>query len=592
MATPIALILPSDGAARQARQRSVARDAKEFANSYRSARGVFRSFGARALGALLAALALGACTRVGTAPRRGTLHPWTQPDTVRIGMYEEPDTLNPVISSMAFTSDVAQLLYDGLIRYDARGRAIPDLARELPSLRNGGISRDGRTITYHLMPAARWSDGVPVTARDVIFTWRAIMNPRNRTATRTGYDRIAAIDAPDPHTVRLRLTSPYAPALYLFRDLNQGAIVPEHVLARYSDINRVPFNTHPVGSGPYILRVWHHGSEMRFDANDHYFRGAPQIPHVVVRFITDQNTLLAQLRTHEIDVGYDLSLQQIAQLRALAGVRVADSSTLHWEHLNFNVRRPPLDDRAVRVALCTAIDERTIFEKVYHGLGRAAPVHFNPDFGWGDPKVRYYRYDPRAAAQQLEAAGWKLGSDGTRYKGGKPLAFTLSTVAGVKAREAIEVLLQNAWHALGADVEVKNFPAATLFAPAAAGGVLYGGKTDVAIFTWQDVTPDPDDTAFVGPKQLPPSGENATFYVNPQLGRLELAGVATYDPAKRKPIYAAIGRMLIADVPEYVLDWLPEVTAANVDLHGPGPTPVGSDLWNIASWSYGPKASL
>ena len=528
------------------------------------------------------------CTRIGGASQTGSLHPWTHPDTVRIGMYEEPDSLNPVISSMAFTSDVDQLIYDGLIRYDERGRAIPDLAREVPSLHNGGISGDGRTLTYHLVPQARWSDGVPVTARDVIFTWHAIMNPRNTTATRNGYDRIVSIDAPDPHIVRLHLKAPYAPALYLFRDLNQGAIVPEHVLARYADINRVPFNTHPVGSGPYVLRAWHHGSDMLFDANPRYFRGAPKIPRVVVRFIPDQNTLVSQLRTHEIDVYYDVSLQHIAQVKALEGVRVASTSTLHWEHLNFNVRVPPLDERAVRVALCRAIDERTIFHKVYGSLGRASPVHFNPEFGWGDPGVRYYPYDPRDAAAQLDAAGWRLGGDGIRSKNGKPLAFTLSTVAGVKQREAIEVLLQNAWHALGADVVVKNFPAATMFAPAAAGGVLFGGKTDVTIFTWQDVTPDPDDTAFSGPAQLPPNGENASFYTNPEVGRLEVAGVATYDPAKRKPIYAAIGRALIADVPEYVLDWLPEVAATNVDLHGVRPAPIGSDLWNVATWSYGP----
>ena len=541
----------------------------------------------RATGGMLAALALCACTRVGTAPSGNSLHPWTQPDTVRIGMYEEPDTLDPVISSMAFTGDVVQLLYDGLIRYDARGRATPDLAREVPSLQNGGISRDGRTLTYRLMPGARWSDGRPVTSRDVVFTWHAIMNPRNRTATRIGYDRIVAIDAPSPSVVRLHLAAPYAPALYLFKDLNQGAIVPEHVLARYPDINRVPFNTDPIGSGPYVLRAWHHGSEMLFDANPHYFRGAPRIAHVIVRFISDQNTLVAQLRTHELDVVYDLSLQQIPALHTIPGVRVSEASTLHWEHLNFNVRRPPLDERAVRVALCTAVDERTIFTKIYHGLGRPAPVHFNPEFGYGNASLHYYRYDPRAAGRLLDAAGWRLAGDGLRHRNGQPLAFTLSTVAGVKQREAIEVVLQNAWHALGADVSVKNFPAVTLFAPAAAGGVLYGGKTDVAIFTWDDTNPDPDDTAFVGPAQLPPNGENATFYVNPQLGRLELAGVATYDPAKRKPIYNAIGNMLFADVPEYVLDWLPEVTASNVDLRGPGPVPIGSDLWNIATWNYG-----
>ena len=132
--------------------------------------------------AAFAAIACTSCTRVGV--NADGLHAWTDPTTVRVGMWEEPHTLDPVISNMFFESDVYQLEFDGLIRYDERGHAIPDLAREVPTLANGGISRDGRTLTYHLMPNARWHDGVPVTADDVIFTWHQIMNPNNNTSSR------------------------------------------------------------------------------------------------------------------------------------------------------------------------------------------------------------------------------------------------------------------------------------------------------------------------------------------------------------------------------------------------------------------------
>ncbi|MGA2396371.1 MAG: ABC transporter substrate-binding protein, partial [Candidatus Lustribacter sp.] len=145
--------------------------------------------------ALLLAAALAACTPVAVSTRTG-LHSWTDPTTVRIGLWEEPHTLNPIISSMSFEYDVYQLEFDGLIRFDGHARPIPDLAREVPSLANGGISRDGRTLTYHLVHNARWHDGVPVTAADVIYTWQQIMNPNNNVSGRTGYDRIVSIDAP------------------------------------------------------------------------------------------------------------------------------------------------------------------------------------------------------------------------------------------------------------------------------------------------------------------------------------------------------------------------------------------------------------
>jgi peptide/nickel transport system substrate-binding protein len=543
--------------------------------------------------ALLLALALflPGCTRVGTGgPGSAALHSWTTPDTVRIGMYEEPDSLNPVIGSMAFASDVFNLMFDGLIRYNEKGEPIPDLAREVPSLANGGISKDGRTLTYHLMPNARWHDGAPLDADDVIYTWRQIMNPNNLTVTRNGYDRITSIEAPDKHTVRIHLKGPYPPALYLFKNLNQGSIVPKHILAGTADINRVPFNSHPLGSGPYIFKGWQHGSEMRFDANPNYFRGKPKIAHVVVRFISDQNTLLAQLQSHEIDLYYGVPAVQVDQVRKISGIVLASRSTLHWEHLNFNTQKAPLDDVRVRRALCYATDEDTIFTKIYRGLGTKGPVHFNPDFEWADRSIKHYPFDLKKAGAMLDDAGWKLGSNGIRYRNGLSLSVVISTVAGVKNREAIEVLLQSWWRSIGVDTSIKNFPAATLFAPAGAGGMLYGGKTDVAIFTWQNNSPDPDDETYMSPVQLPPAGQNVSFYVNQDIGRWQQAALATYDPAKRLVFYRKIQRVLIDQVPEYVLNWLPEVTAANEDLVGVRPVPVGSDFWNIADWTFAPRA--
>ena len=539
--------------------------------------------------ALVALIALNGCVRVGTTGTGGSaLHSWTRPDTLRIGMYEEPDSLNPVIGSMAFASDVFQLIFDGLIRFDDRGQAIPDLAREVPSAMNGGISRDGKTLTYHLMRSARWHDGVPVTAADVIYTWQQIMNPKNLTPTRNGYDRIVSIDAPDRYTVRVRLKAPYPPALYLFRTAGIGAILPKHILAGNADINRVPFNAHPLGSGPYRFVGWQHGGGMEFEANPDYFRGAPKIKHVSVKFIHDQNTMLSELRTHEIDFYYGFPPAQIAEVRGIPGIKVATISTLHWEHINFNTEKPPLDDVRVRRALCMAVDEPTLHHKIYRDLGTMAPVHFNPDFGWGDRSIAYYPFDPKAAGALLESAGWKLGADGVRYRDGKPLAVTISTVAGVKNREAIEVLLQDWWRAIGVEVSVKNFPAATLFAPKGAGGMLYGGKTDVAIFTWQNTTPDPDDETYINPNRLPPIGQNVSFFRNADIGDWEEAALQSYDPLVRLPYYLKIQHVLIDQVPEYVLDWLPEITAYNEDLKGVRPVPVGSDLWNIADWKFGP----
>lgn len=532
--------------------------------------------------------ALAACTPVATSSSRTSLHPWTDPTTVRIGLWEEPHTLDPVVSTMSFEDDVYQLEFDGLTRYDNHGRSIPDLARELPTLANGGISRDGRTLTYHLLPNIRWHDGVPLTAADVVFTWQQIMNPKNNADSRNGYDRIVAIETPDPHTVRIRLRAPYAPAVYLFSDGAEGSIVPRHILSRYASLNQTPFDGQPVGSGPYMFRSWTRGGQMRFDANPNYFRGAPKIAHVELRFIPDQNTLVNELRAHDVDLYYLVSTNQAPIVKTIPDTTFAQTSSFNSEGLVFNTQRPPLDDLRVRLALCYAFDQNRIFHTVYHGLGGQGPTHIAPGLLGFDPSIHYYPYDPKKAGALLDAAGWRVGPSGMRSKQGTPLAIELSSVAGNKLREELEVLLQRYWRAIGVEAGVKNYTASTFFAPASEGGPLYSGRLDVAIYTGSHAWPDPDVENSLAPDHIPPAGQNTSRFQNAELGRLILAGLASYDPAVRTPIYRRIAQIEIANVPEYVLSWEPQITSSNSDLHGVKPNPIDSDLWNIADWTFSP----
>ena len=196
---------------------------------------------------------------------------------LRVYVQQEPGTLNPVVATLAAEIDAFNLIFDGLFRVDDRGELVPDLATEVPTRANGGLSADGKTITYHLVHNARWHDGQPVTSDDVKFTFEAIMNPMNNVVSRLPYDKMKSVRAPDPYTVVVTFDQPFSPALMTaFTTYNQGAIVPAHVLRGLADLNRIPFNSAPVGSGPYKLTAWHRGSDMVFDANPDYYRGAPK----------------------------------------------------------------------------------------------------------------------------------------------------------------------------------------------------------------------------------------------------------------------------------------------------------------------------
>jgi peptide/nickel transport system substrate-binding protein len=155
---------------------------------------------------------------------------------------------------------------------------VPDVATAVPTLRNGGIAPDGRTLTYHLRHGVRWQDGAPLTSADVAFTARAIANPRNTIGSRNPFDRIASVDAPDPYTVRVHLIRADAAVrgLFLTPDANAG-ILPAHLLARFASLDHVAFNELPIGSGPHRVARWERGSSVRFMSNPTYFGGAPKL---------------------------------------------------------------------------------------------------------------------------------------------------------------------------------------------------------------------------------------------------------------------------------------------------------------------------
>jgi peptide/nickel transport system substrate-binding protein len=388
--------------------------------------------------------------------------------------------------------------------------------------------------------------------------------------------------------VRVHLRGPFAPAIYLFANGSIGSIVPKHLLGHYTSLNRTDADAHPIGSGPYIFKSWTHGGEMRFDANPNYFRTVPKIAHVVVKFIPDQNTMVNALRAHDIDLYYLVSTAQAPTVKTIPDTTFAQTASLNYEHLTFNTARPPLDDVRVRVALAHALDADAVFQKVYHGLGGRGPTHYGPDLLGYDPSLHYYAFDPKRAGTLLDAAGWKLGADGIRAKNGKPLAIAISSVTGNKLREEMEVLLQRYWHAIGIDASVKNYPAASLFAPFSEGGPLYAGKLDVAIYTSSRSWPDPDDVNTMSPDRLPPAGQNTSRFKNAELGRLLEAGLASYDPTVRAPIYRRAAKIMLDYVPEYTMSLEPQIMAANDNLHGFLPNPVGSDLWNVQDWTLSP----
>lgn len=533
-----------------------------------------------------AARAANAPAVIAAAPAGVAAAPAANVPALRVALTQEPGTLSPINGNLAVETDLHQFFFSGLTRYDERGRQIPDLATRVPTLANGDIAPDGRTITYHLVHNAKWHDGVPVTSADVAFTFSAIMSPKNNVVDTDPYDKILRLETPDPYTVKLVLAKPWAPVIDAFSNRNVGSIVPAHLLKDFADLNRIDFNAAPVGSGPYKFVAWHRGSDVEMIANPDYFRGAPKIGRVIVRFLTNDNTMMVALRTHELDLADRLNISTYSNIGNVPGLLPAINSQAFWEHLTFNTARSPLDDRRVRLALVYGLDIKELFAKVAHGLGTLGPTNQHPFTPWYNKKIAPYPFDPQRAAKLLDAAGWKMGADGVRVKDGKRLSLTLNYTSGNVTREQTGVILQQRWKAIGVEIAIKTYPASTFYAPAAMGGPFYGGKTDIGLSAFVRVIPDPNGIGVNDAEHMPPHGQNLSFYRNAEMSRLEFEAASTPVFAKRKALYDRIQEIEFSELPYYVLRWSEITDIRSANLIGVKPPVVGSTFWNVADWTF------
>jgi peptide/nickel transport system substrate-binding protein len=530
-------------------------------------------------------LFLAACSRTGNGTPIGTRHPWTQPEVLRVDDWANPNSLNPLLASNTSDNFLAGLAFDLLVTVDDKGNDVPDLAATVPTLANGGIAKDGRTVTYHLRKNVKWQDGVPFTAKDVKFSWQAVMNPNNNVVERRGYDVVSSVDTPDPYTVIFHLKEAFAPFVdTVFGESDDPfRVVPEHILAKYPNINRAPFNALPIGTGPFKVVKWVHGDHVEFVANDDYFKGKPKLRRIVVRFVTDDNTREASLRSHSADLLNDISFPIVRDLRSAANVRVLLPGSPAYESIDLNLKRPPLDDVRVRRALAYGIDAASITRDNTYGAADLATEDIAKSSWAYDPNVTIYAYDSAKAAQLLEAAGWKTGADGIRSKNGKRLELQLVYGQGNPTSQVIGAEVQSELRRIGVDLSIKSYNYTLLYATQQLGGILLGGKYDLGLYAWIAGI-DPDDSQQFMCAYVPPNGNNIANYCNKQFDAAENVALHSFDRNVRKAAYAKTQALLAQDVPVLFLYYPKRRYAMNPDLQNFAPNGVSED-WNAWQWS-------
>jgi len=537
---------------------------------------------------LTAALALGlvvGCARAPLAdnPANGAAgsvgrHSWTIPDTLRIGTGGVPRTLNPLLSTQTIEGSISRLFSDILVTVDARGKFIPDLAADVPTTANGGISADGLTIRYKLRTGVRWHDGRPFTSSDVKFTFAAIMNPNNDIISRHGYDVVKSVETPDAHSVVFHLKhrfSPFVATVFGESDSPYG-ILPAHLLAGAKSINDVSFNSLPVGTGPFKVVRWERGNQIEFTRNDDYFLGKPKLKSIVVKLIPDENTLITQLQTHEIDWFFEVTVNAYKSLRHVpaADVRTLLTPYNGYEGLMFNTARGPTTDVRVRRAILLALDKKSLVRSLTFGAADAATQDL-PPFLWAyDRALRPTPFDPAQAKRLLAAAG---------YGPARRLSLDLYFEESSALNKTLSVQIQSLLAALGIDVRMHPQLSSLIYGGYGANGTLARGRYDIALYNWIAGI-DPDDSAQFTCANIPPAGYNQSYFCNAAMDEAQRVALESYAEPIRKAAYARVQTVLEQAVPIDFFWWPKQIQAVNPDLRGFDPNPV-VETWNAWQWA-------
>jgi peptide/nickel transport system substrate-binding protein len=534
---------------------------------------------------LAAALLCAACSVFWLAACSRTVsHSGVAPDRLRIAININPTQLNPILTQNTIESFADGLIFNLLVTHDQHHRQVPDLAAVVPSLQNGGISPDGMTITYHLRHGVKWQDGAAFTSRDVKFTWQAIMNPRNNVVSRRGFDQIASIDTPDDYTVVMHMKRIFPPAVdSIFGESDTPTrILPAHLLARYPDLNHVAFNGAPIGTGPYTFVSWLRGDRIILRANPAYFGGAPKLKEITLAIIPDDNTVQAQLQSHETDLAIETTAQIYRDVAGVPGITRQLAEAPAYTALMFNTQRPPLDDVRVRRALVLGMDRAAIVRDDTYGTASLAVADLSPYYWAFDSALRPPPYDPAQAKRLLDAAGWHLGPDGVRERSGARLSLLLVYGTGSQVVRTIVTQVQQMYRAIGVDLQLKGFDYAMLYAAAESGGILDGGKFDIGMYAWVSGS-DPDDSSQWMCQMIPPGGNNVSRYCSPRMDATQRLALSTFDRTVRKRAYAQIQSLLLTDAPAAFIYYTSLRYAYASDLQNFVPNGI-DEGWNAQEW--------
>ncbi len=518
---------------------------------------------------------------------------------------EEPATLNQYLAVAAIVRQVADATTAPLTTVDAGGNFVPVLAAELPTVENGGVSEDFKTITWTLRPDLQWSDGEPLTSEDIKFTWEAVSHPESGSVLSVGFELIESIETPDDLTAVIQYSEVNQAYLQQF----MFGIFPAHAAGAVDDMANWEWNRNPtVSAGPFVISEWASGESITMTRNPNYYLPEqPYLDRIIFAIVPDPGAQVAMMAQGEGDVQlwpgeikevYDAQMGGLALLEEIPG---------QWNMaMRFNLSapfdddagaeppHPILGDLRVRQALAHAIDYETIYNDVNPDvIPTASPF----SYGWyACEQERVYNYDPEAAQALLTEAGWVEGSDGIRVAQGAPnaedgtrLSIVLNGYTNFPQLTRLEEALVEMFRQVGVEATIQNDDFSIIFGGWSDGSPRKLGNFDVLIYD-SSLTLEPHATiensysSTAIPSAENPAGGNYMRWVNAEADAAIEAAGSTVDVAARQAAYCDLAELIATELPAIHLYLFTEGYGASTKLTGYEVNMWGSLTWDVQNW--------
>ena len=532
-------------------------------------------------------------------------------ETLKLLYWQAPTILNPHLSTGFKDAEASRITLEPLASFDNQGDLVPFLAAEIPTVENGGVAADGKSVTWKLKQDVKWSDGQPFTAKDVVFTYKFLSNPQVGAVSAGTYEVVSTVEAIDDYTVKVNFKE-VNPAWSLVFVGGEGMILPQHIYQQYNGANarEAAANLKPIGTGAYRVTDFRPGDTVIYEPNPEFREVGLGFKKIELKGGGDATSAArAVLQTGDADFAYNLQVEApvLKELEAAGAGRIVANYGAQMERIIINhsdpnqvapsgerssidFSHPFLSDRNVRQALALAINKDVVAQQLYGVTGKATANFLVAPPEYASNGVSSQN-NLSKAKELLDSAGWKdSNGNGIRDRNGVEMQMVFQTSVNPLRQKTQTVVKQNLKQ-LGMVVELKSIDPSVYFSSDSSNNdTVEHFYADLQMYTTGNTSPDPAAYMnYMTCNQIPQkannwSGDNNSRYCNPEYDRTLQQASQELDPKQRAQLFIQMNDLLIDDAVVIPLVHRADVTAFGNDITGYNLTAWDLRTWDIANW--------